>query len=451
MKSLWKALLASALALILTGTTFAQQQGEAGGAGTDDTVTDDTVTTDGNGDGGNGNGDDGGNGDGDGDGGNGDGGKGDSGEPPEKQLGTIVAFLFKVEGSTETQIWKSGIEVDSGSLEAIKQTDIEQAHLTEVRIRTEDGEIRGVPDDTIRQWVRKRDLRPGTGVGFTAVEGDAETTVSVLRQIPSGGRRFLSLLAPVAFLLLFTRLLLQDRAKRLLIGEDGRYSNSKFQIVLWFTVLIGVYVGTLLLRWWGSFGELIGGIDIPTNLLVLSGLSALTFAGAKGIKQGKVADAEARHQQAQRHANLAAANHAAVDSPQLTAQATGQQDPTLKLQAASLQAKAQDADAEVERTKKVVDSLKPETDDAKARFPADLIQDDNGIPDLGDFQMLVVTLLAVGTYLWTTLAWQGGPQLVETGIVLPNVDTTILATFGLGHGAYLTKKYVEAPAPANGD
>ncbi len=120
-------------------------------------------------------------------------------------------------------------------------------------------------------------------------------------------------------------------------------------------------------------------MNIPQNLLLLSGLSALTFGAAKGITTKKVDDAVS----------------------------AGKPNP------------------------------KPA---ANANFPWDLLQDDFRRPDFGDFQMLIVTLLAVGVYLVSVFGSLGLIELLKT-MTLPNVDTTILATFGLGQGAYLTKKY----------
>ena len=53
--------------------------------------------------------------------------------------------------------------------------------------------------------------------------------------------------------------------------------------------------------------------------------------------------------------------------------------------------------------------------------------------------MLLVTLLAVGMYLAATLHFLG-LLAVSEAVKLPDIDTTILATFGLGQAAYLTKK-----------
>lgn len=71
----------------------------------------------------------------------------------------------------------------------------------------------------------------------------------------------------------------------------------------------------------------------------------------------------------------------------------------------------------------------------------DLTSNDAGNLDLGDFQMLVITLLAVATYLVT--AFHGlGTLKAATDASSVDVDSTILAAFGLGQGAHLTKKAV---------
>jgi len=164
----------------------------------------------------------------------------------------------------------------------------------------------------------------------------------------------------------------------LILGEDGRYSNSKFQIATWFFVLISTYLATVVLRVWYGKCDFIGGVNIPQNLLLLSGMSAITFAGAKGITASKAQNAS--------------------QTPGAT-----------------------------QKTKAVAPSF------------WDLVQDDNGLFDFGDFQMLIITLLATGMYLVLVFNFLGSLDLRAT-VDLPNVDTTILATFGLGQGAYLAKK-----------
>jgi len=165
---------------------------------------------------------------------------------------------------------------------------------------------------------------------------------------------------------------------QLITGQDGRYSNSKFQMALWFFVVIATYLATVYLRVSRIGWDLLGGVNIPNNLLLLSGFRALTFGAAKGITTAKVDAATAQ----------------GVANPKPTGQPS---------------------------------------------FWRDLTQNDEGSFDLGDFQMLVVTLLAVGMYFASTFHFLSLISVSKT-VNLPDVDTTILATFGLGQGAYLTKK-----------
>jgi hypothetical protein len=67
------------------------------------------------------------------------------------------------------------------------------------------------------------------------------------------------------------------------------------------------------------------------------------------------------------------------------------------------------------------------------------VQNDVGSFDFGDFQMLVVTLLAVTMYLMLIFHFLGSIEFTKA-LTLPDVDTTVLAAFGLGQGAYLAKK-----------
>jgi hypothetical protein len=183
-------------------------------------------------------------------------------------------------------------------------------------------------------------------------------------------------------LLLFLSALFRGNPFALLIGEDGRYSSSKFQVAVWFFVLIVTYLAALWLRWQEGGAEFIGGVNIPENLLILSGISAFTFAAAKGITTSKV------------------------------------------------DAARQSGDTKV----------KAEVKPGERKLLANLVSNDQGRPDLGDTQMLIIMLIAVGTYFAEAFKFLGTMPLLHT-VVLPDVDTTILATFGLGQGAYLTKKY----------
>ena len=242
-----------------------------------------------------------------------------------------------------------------------------------------------VPDSALQARLKMLSLQKGDHAIITeATDKDGHDvlqlvnvqTVSVLLR-----DRLLTLMCCViAYLLLCWALTLGNPLK-LVIGEDGHYSNSKFQMALWFGILIITYLATVLLRAVVSHDVFLGNIGIPTNLLLLSGMSVLTFGAAKGITTSKV--------------------QAAIDSG--------------------------------------IPSPKPSTD--TPRFLFDLTHNDRNRLDFGDFQMIVVTLLAAGMYVLLVVHFLGLLEMRAT-ISLPDVDSTILAAFGLGQGAYLTKKAV---------
>jgi hypothetical protein len=119
--------------------------------------------------------------------------------------------------------------------------------------------------------------------------------------------------------------------------------------------------------------------------LALSGISGLTFAGAKGITANKAANP-----------------------------------PPVALNA-------------------VVPNGKRNNIKAATTSLADLLKDDNGNYDFGDFQMLIMTLIAVTSY--TIIAYHFlGVLEARASVSLPDVDGTVLAMFGVGQGAYLAKK-----------
>ena len=172
----------------------------------------------------------------------------------------------------------------------------------------------------------------------------------------------------------------KGRFVSLIRGEDGRYSNSKFQAVIWFSVVIVVYGSNLVLRGL-RLGVGLMSVNIPEHLLLLSGLSAFSFAAAKGITVTKIQNAVAQG------------------------------------------------------------APPPKQDVPSKGLIEDLTTNDSNQLDLGDFQMLVITLIAVVTYGFVAFDALGTLPAVA-GAMMPDVDSTILAAFGLGQGAYLTKKAV---------
>ncbi len=211
---------------------------------------------------------------------------------------------------------------------------------------------------------------------------------------PELGTRAWVLLGSAAFCLLIGFLFSGFDPRRLIIGEDNRYSNSKVQIAVWFFVLMTTYLATLCLRVWFAGWDFLGGVNIPQNLLLISGMSVLTFGGAKAITTSKV------------EAEKAKGNPDPKDPTKAT--------PNILLDLTN-------------------NDGKPAVGAAGVAQPSQL--------DFGDFQMLIITLVAVVTYLALVFNFLGTIETAKV-INLPDVDTTILATFGLGHGAYLTKKAV---------
>lgn len=286
-------------------------------------------------------------------------------------------------------------------------------------------------------------LTQGDVISITVGQNNVVTSIKPSKRITVPvGARFGYLLGSAAGLLILSILALMLAGKKglcnfrlLLIGEDNRYSNSKFQIAIWFFVLITTYLATVLLRWCHAGGDYLQ-VDIPQHLLLLSGLSALTFAGAKAITISKI---DPKNTQAADNAakNAAAASGAAGMAASEVAKtvAAGYVDPE-KQQAAYVAAKK--AKAATEDAKQKAITAKRNVD--QPNFFRDLLQNDKGQVDFGDFQMLVVTLLAVGVYLLAAFQFLNHIDVLKV-VTLPDVDTTILSAFGLGQGAYLTKKY----------
>jgi hypothetical protein len=162
---------------------------------------------------------------------------------------------------------------------------------------------------------------------------------------------------------------------RLFLGLDNRYSSSQFQTLLWFWVVISAYMAIVFHRMASAGWSYVGGVDIPTNLLILSGVSVLTFAGAKLITSSQQAGGD----------------------PQCV-----------------------------------------KTVAAQPRG-ADLIQDDHRRIDLADFQMIVITGLAVLIYAISTVEFMEHIEFRRV-VTMPDVDATLLAVFALGQAAYLGKK-----------
>jgi Putative Ig domain/Bacterial Ig-like domain (group 2) len=172
---------------------------------------------------------------------------------------------------------------------------------------------------------------------------------------------------------------------QLCVGKDGRLSNSQTQIAVWFFTVITSLLTILIFRITYTHFRYANGIGIPESLLVLSGLSTIVFVGARAATEAQV-----------------------------------QSNPNSKT------------------------SLEP----PKKASIYDLFTNDQGTFELADFQMIVVTVVAVLTYL---LAFQAYLEVIpfKAATQLPDVTGTVLALFGLGQGAYLIRKISGAATPTD--
>jgi hypothetical protein len=212
--------------------------------------------------------------------------------------------------------------------------------------------------------------------------------------IPVGAyQRIVAIGASFLVLLLLATLATRGNPLRFLIGLDNRYSNSQCQIVLWFGLLAVVYVSAVALRIIYLDSNFIGGVGVTANVIALTGLSALSFGGAKVITTQKTSPSPP------------AGGPLNIPSQLLRPQ---------KLPALS------------------------------PRLLTDLFQNDRGDADFGDFQMILVTLAAVAIYFSSAFVFLGNIWPEKT-VILPDLDTTLLSAFGLGQGAYLVKKAAMKP------
>lgn len=304
------------------------------------------------------------------------------------KVGIIIGALVHCQISLSADPAPERIKSISVDVEAITETG--QIKLTNYPSPFVIG-----PDAGMKQLNAK--LKAGDRVGVTFDNNDPTQAIasinSVARQA-SRKERFVALILALIVPLAFACWASNWAPLNFIIGQDKRYSNSKFQAVVWFNAVITVYLAMLGLRVYFGGLNLVVGLDIPGNLLMLSGLSALTYGGAKAVTVQKQANAQA---------TVAAAREKGQPVDQI--------------------------------------SIKEE---GAPNFPENLFQGDDGQLDLGDSESVFITLLAVFVFLFASFAWLEWVEILNNWS-LPDVDGTLLATFGLGQGAYLTKKAVSLP------
>ena len=221
--------------------------------------------------------------------------------------------------------------------------------------------------------------RPGDRVWLTVDDPlDPQHVVQITRiarPVPTP-QRIIALVGAFAVIAALAALATSGKPWRFLVGDDNRLSNSQTQLVAWFGVVAVVYGATLILRAWFLGWDFMGGISMTTNVLAMTGLSGLSFGAAKMVAVQKGPTAPA---------------------------------PT-------------DAPAAPVRPKFT-----------------DLFLNDYGDADLGDFQMILISLAAA--IIFACASWQFLTLLdIVKTTTLPDIDTALLGSFGVGQGAYLIKK-----------
>lgn len=230
--------------------------------------------------------------------------------------------------------------------------------------------------------------RPGDRIWLTVddpVNPQRVVQITRLARPVPALQRMIALASALAVIVAFASLATAGRPWRFLVGNDNRVSNSQTQMALWFGVVAMVYGAALILRAWFLGWEFMGGISMTANVLAMTGLSGLSFGAAKVVA-------------VQKDANAAAA---AAAAPGVVAPAPVDPAPRPRI--------------------------------------VDLALNDFGVADLGDFQMILIS--SVATVIFAAASWEFLTlvDIVKT-TTLPDIDTALLGSFGVGQGAYLIKK-----------
>jgi hypothetical protein len=261
---------------------------------------------------------------------------------------------------------------------------------------------------------------------------------------------------------------------KFLVGSDNRFSNSQVQLGLWFGMAMTMYLAMLVLRIVMLDGYFIDGVALTANVMALTGLSALTFGGAKVVTAQKVENADAAGggrstppgpgsaappTSAGATTSAGSGSGTVVTSGSVTSPATSGSGSAV-VSGGSATALPSSGNVTAPATSGSGTSVLsggsatalpsggggPSPTGAAAQKPradkprlTDLFQNDHGEVDIGDFQMVLVALTAVlvfGASCFSAMATLS----YQVHVSLPDVDTSLLAGFGIGQGAYLVKK-----------
>jgi hypothetical protein len=184
----------------------------------------------------------------------------------------------------------------------------------------------------------------------------------------------------------------------LVTGADGRASTSKLQWLAWTVVVIFSYVAIYVARAREHQYQALD--EVPRNVLIALGLSAVTMSAAKAITVSYISSNKVQKTSTD-----------AANAPTDSGQSAGSS-------------------------------------------ASGAVNDDSGFPDLSKIQMLAWTVIAAGAYLITVGAqigdihrrvWEHKPNTGVPG--LPDIDASLMVLMGLAQGAYLGKKLVTTDTP----
>lgn len=216
-------------------------------------------------------------------------------------------------------------------------------------------------------------------------------------------------LGGLALLWIIIRIATRKQIWALAIGEDGRPSTSKLQMLIWTAAIVFAFLAIFQIRFSGGFRDALP--NIPDNLLIAMGISVVTAVSAKSI-----------------------AVNAANNSD------NGDNAPSVIAPAASV-------------PPAVAPDPVPAPSTAAPPGRSGIFAGDDGNPDLGKVQLMLWTFIAVGVFLTNVFALIKTPTCSPTGgtpcnvslgsLALPDIGATLMILMGLGHGAYLGKKIAE--------
>ena len=109
---------------------------------------------------------------------------------------------------------------------------------------------------------RVKELHAGDHVSALIATDTGQPTLRTLsvRAVGVGVRYRAEVILGSMFAFWLVCFLLSGFHPEAIMGEDGRFSNSKFQTVIWFGVVVTSYLATFWMRWRILGGDMLGGI-----------------------------------------------------------------------------------------------------------------------------------------------------------------------------------------------